>query len=153
MKTVRGTLVSVCSRVQVPIQLAWGALRKVLDELEAEPGSGVLEVVVPGVPGAKLSVPVKIATTPGNSRYELNISIEAAARAELFPVFHGVIALVHTLADTCDLRLDGKYRVPLSSLGSIVDMTLLANTASESLERFVGALARDVAARVKVASG
>jgi hypothetical protein len=142
----------VHTRVHVPIPLAWEALRAALAELEAKPGSAALHVTIPGPVEAHLSAPIAIHTADGNSGYERKIRIVAAAQQRLFPEFKGVIWLVHTLVNACDLRLEGWYRVPLNAAGLAIDATLLRNAASESLRGFVDDLGRNIAGRIKVVS-
>lgn len=152
MKAYRGKTVSVCTRLHVPIQLAWQALYNVLDDLEGHPGMASLQLSLPGSFDAHISVPIRISTSKGNSQYELTVSIEAVAQTRLFPAFHGVIWLVHSLANACDLRLEGIYRVPLSGVGAAIDMTLLRDAAGVSLKHFVDELAQSVTARVRIVS-
>ncbi len=152
MKALRGTSVSLCTKVHVPIQLAWQALCRSLEDLEAHPGAASLRVALPGPFDACLSVPIKAAVSEGNSRYELEIEIKSATRKDLFPHFRGVIWLVHTLADTCDLRLEGNYRVPFAGIGKTVDMTFSRDAARASLKRFVEQLAENISDRMRVVS-
>jgi hypothetical protein len=150
MKTLEGRSVSISRKVRAPIQLAWQALCNALTELEARPGATSLELTVPGPFNTVLSVPVSIKTSQGNTRYEREISIDAVTRKRLFPEFRGVIWLVHTRTDSCDLRLEGAYRVPLASAGAAIDLAILRDAAKTSLERFMDTLAQDVTDRVRL---
>lgn len=150
MKTFRGRSVSICARIQLPVQLAWEGLLQYLEYLEQHPGQTSLHVSLSGPVEAMMAVPVKITTTDGNSRYERVIQIEAASRTPVFPMFYGVIWLAHSLETSCDLRLEGKYRVPMSFVGSAFDMTVLADAAQQSLKNFLEDVAENISHRVKV---
>ena len=149
MKAFRGRSVSICKRVQLPVQLAWEGLLQHLEYLERHPGEASLELSLSGVQ-SRLAVPINITTADGNSRYERVITIEAASRKALFPIFYGVIWIVHSLETSCDLRMEGKYRVPLGFAGSAVDMTVLRDAAEQSLNSFLAGVASNVTRGVKV---
>lgn len=150
MKRFRGRSVSICARIGLPIQLAWEGLRAYLNELERHPGETSFHVLLGGPVEARVAIPIKIATADGNSRYERVVRIEAASQEAIFPIFYGVIWLMHSLETSCDLRLEGKYRVPLNFAGSVIDMTLFRDAAEQSLERFLAEVAENIAHRVKV---
>jgi hypothetical protein len=151
MRRLRGTLISVHARVRAPIGLAWQILLATLEDLQAHPGAASLEADWSGVLGVSVSAPIKVTLSKGNSRYELEIAIEPSTNERFFPHFHGVIALLHNLADTCDLRLDGKYSVPLGGIGKTIDATLLRDVARASLKRFIEHLAENITNRIKIA--
>lgn len=150
MKPLKGTAVSVRAGVRAPIGLAWQILLATLEDFQAHPGAASLEADFSAL-GAAVSAPIKVSLSTGNSRYELEIGIEPATNERFFPAFCGVIALLHTLADTCELRLDGKYTVPLGGIGKTIDATLLRDVARAGLERFVQQLAETVTNRIKTA--
>ena len=149
MRAVKGVPTSVSVKIQAPIQLAWQALNRILDTAESRPGSIELHVALPHALGTSAAVPVRIETAAGNSRYEREIAIEAED-GKMFPHFRGMIALVHTFANSCDLRLDGKYDPPLGVAGKMVDSTLLRNAARQSLERFMHNIAAQIERLVKL---
>jgi len=68
MKAFRGRSVSLCTRIQLPIQLAWEGLHQYLKYLEGHPGETSLHVSLSGPVRARLDVPIKITTADGNSR-------------------------------------------------------------------------------------
>lgn len=151
MKVLKGTPVSVRASVSAPIGLAWQVLLATLEDPQAHPGAASLEADWSGVLGASVSAPIKVTLSKGNSRYELEIAIEPSTNEGFFPKFYGVIALLHTLADTCELRLDGKYRVPLGGIGKTIDATLLRDVARAALKRFVEQLGETITNRIKIA--
>jgi hypothetical protein len=148
---MKGTSVSERASVRVPIGLAWQILLATLEDLQAHPGAASLEADWSGLLGASVSAPIRVTLSEGNSRYELEIAIEPSTNERFFPHFHGVIALLHTLADTCELRLDGKYSVPLGGIGKTIDATILRDVARASLKRFVEQLAETITNRIKMA--
>ncbi len=150
MKVLNGTFVSERASVRAPIGLAWQILLATLEDLQAHPGAASLEADFSGVLGASVSAPIRVTLSKSNSRYELEIAIEPSTNERFFPHFHGVIALLHNLADTCDLRLDGTYRVPLGGIGKTIDATLLRDVARASLKRFIEHLAEDITNRIKI---
>lgn len=149
MRAGKGVPTSVSVKIPVPVQLAWQALYRILDAAEARPGSIELHVALPHALGTSAAVPVRLVTAAGNSRYEREITIEALD-SKVFPQFRGVIAVVHTFANSCDLRLDGKYNPPLGAAGKIVDSTLLRDSARQSLERFMHSIAAQIEQLVKL---
>jgi hypothetical protein len=120
-----------------------------LEDAESRPGSVELQVALPRAFETRAAVPVKITTSPGNSQYERELHMQGLD-PKLFPQFRGMIALVHTFANTCDLRLDGKYRPPLGRAGHVLDSTLLRNAARSSLEGFMHRIAATIEERMRL---
>jgi hypothetical protein len=94
-----------------------------------------------------LAIPVRIAPSPQEQRYECEVTIVAATTSGFFPRFDGSVSISPMRDEGSELWLIGSYTVPLGAVGEIVDATLLHGVATATLERFIAWLAGQIAAR------
>jgi hypothetical protein len=76
------------------------------------------------------------------------ITLQALAGAAIFPVFHGTLRVEPVDAFSSRLVLAGHYSVPLGTIGSVADRTILAGAAKRSLRALLGEIRAEVAASV-----
>ncbi|HYZ15051.1 MAG TPA: hypothetical protein VE591_01570 [Candidatus Acidoferrum sp.] len=98
--------------------------------------------------GLRLRIPValevgeRIGIPPDGAR----VRISAVHESRLFPIFTGTIRVERQDALTSRLELKGSYAPPLGPIGALVDQTVFADVAADSLRRFLAHLKSDVAA-------
>ena len=148
MSSAQGVFISTATAIPVADAYALPALETVLTELEKHPGSTSLalnmqELHVPLQ--AMVSVPVQAQVLADDERHAWHVEIRAASRPQMYPTFNGALRLVSCGERACELRLQGRYQVPLGALGRVIDSTFLRGAVDASMQRFVRELADRVA--------
>ena len=82
-----------------------------------------------------------VGTPPDGAR----IVISAKERAQLFPVFDGVLRVEPRDMLSSRLILEGSYTVPAGPVGTLADRTVLAGIAESSLRALLAELKDDLA--------
>ena len=76
------------------------------------------------------------------------ITLQALAGTAAFPVFRGTLRVEPVDTFSSRLVLAGQYSVPLGTIGSVADRTILAGAAKRSLRSLLGEIRAEVAASV-----
>lgn len=87
--------------------------------------------------GVRVPIVVDVSERLGNPPDGARVRLSAKDHAVLFPVFEGTIRIEPIDAFSSKLVLAGRYDVPLGFFGELVDRTLLATTAEQSLQRLL----------------
>jgi hypothetical protein len=144
-----GVRIESMQAIAVPIAFALPAMETILKEFAQRPGAANLALNIQDmhVPLETLmAVPVRVGVKAGLSRNEWQLSICAAVKPELYPIFDGQLRLLDAATSGAQIQLEGTYVVPLGAVGHAIDVTLLHGLAESSLHRFVHDLAIRVAA-------
>jgi hypothetical protein len=121
---------------------------------------GRLDALASGPAGSRavsaLGAAVEIAVCAGEPIGEppdgVRITVQALAGAAAFPVFVGTLRVEPVDPSLSRLVLAGQYSVPLGTLGSVADRTILAGTAKHRLRLLLDDIRAEVAASLPRAS-
>ena len=133
--------------IGAPAAFALPAVERILREF-ADPGSASLALNISELHlpfQAVISVPVHACVAPHAGPNEWRRGNRAAERAQHNPQFDGMLSLERAVHGS-ELHLEGRYTVPLGTLGRVIDATVLRGAAESSLQRFVREIAHRVAA-------
>ena len=120
-----------------------------LDTLDNDPaGSHALSTF-----GATVRIAIRAGEHVGEPPDGAWISLQALAGPAAFPVFEGTLRVEPVDAFTSRLVLAGHYSVPLGTIGSVADRTILAGAAKRSLRSLLGDIRAEVAASVLRSTG
>lgn len=137
--------------VEAPLNLAAPVLEGILRRFETErpPLSVDLARDLQFPVEASVNVPVRLSLLAVHPPASFEIRLEAAEQRDYYPMFAGVLSILHAGASRSTLELDGTYAVPLGVLGETLDMTLLAGAAESSLMRFLRRLSAETSDAVR----
>jgi hypothetical protein len=115
-----------------------------LDTLDRDPaGSHALSTF-----GASVKIAIHAGEHVGDPPDGAWITLQALTGPAVFPVFQGTLRVEPVDAFTSRLVLAGQYSVPLGTIGSVADRTILAGAAKRSLRSLLGDIRAEVAASV-----
>jgi hypothetical protein len=141
---------------EMPMGLLFEAISAILDEIAQRlPAWGGFALHVdlgqahlPDV--GYVAVPIAIHVEAKKSQtLRRAIVISAARHPEAFPVFRGFLAAEESRPGLSLVRLEGTYKVPMRTFGTIVDAAVLAGVAKRALENFLDDLERAARARIE----
>lgn len=120
-----------------------------LDSLDKDPaGSHALSTF-----GTSVKIAIQTGEHVGEPPDGAWISLQALTGPAAFPVFNGTLRVEAVDPFTSRLVLAGHYSVPLGTVGSVADRTILAGAAKRSLRSLLGEIRAEVAASVLRGAG
>jgi hypothetical protein len=115
-----------------------------LDTLDKDPaGSHALSTF-----GATVKIAIQTGAHVGDPADGAWITLQALTGPAVFPVFEGTLRVEPVDPFTSRLVLAGQYSVPLGTIGSVADRTILAGAAKRSLRSLLGEIRTEVGAAV-----
>jgi hypothetical protein len=101
-----------------------------------------------GALGVSVKVAIRAGEHVGDPPDGARIEMQGLAGAGAFPVFEGTLRVEPVDAFSCRLVLAGKYSVPLGTLGTLADRTILAGIARRSLRALLVDMQAEIASSV-----
>jgi hypothetical protein len=98
--------------------------------------------------GVSVKVAIRAGAHVGDPPDGAHIEVQALAGEGAFPVFAGTLRVEPVDAFSCRLVLAGEYSVPLGTLGTLADRTILAGIAKRSMRAFLVDMQAEIASSV-----
>jgi hypothetical protein len=99
-----------------------------------------------GALGISVRVAIRAGEHVGDPPDGARIELRAVTGSAAFPVFDGTLRVEPIDAFTSRLVLAGRYSVPLGTLGTVADRTILAGAAKRSLRTLLVTMRTEIAA-------
>jgi hypothetical protein len=106
-------------------------------------------VGLPDVGYVAIPVTIDNVTESLEPRHEIRFRLKARRSPEAFPVFDGAIGIDATGPSQSETWLAGNYKLPLHTLGGLIDRTFARGAAEKTLDNMLRELADAIEARVQ----